>query len=90
MTPGGQGVSGHKLFMLFDAQVVNIINSEGGLFAFSGSKSLTGSSAFISLVGVTKPEIDTQLCSKSTAVASTTLRAIGLELSTVKGEGNLK
>jgi hypothetical protein len=72
------------------AQVASVINSEGGLFAFSGSKSLSGSSAFISLVGVTKPQIDPQLCSRSTTAASTTLRAIGLELSTVKGQGNLK
>lgn len=72
------------------AQVANVINSGGGLFAFSGTKSLSGSTAFISLVGVTKPEIDPQLCSKSATAGATTLRAIGLELSTVKGQGNLK
>jgi hypothetical protein len=72
------------------AQVSNVINSEGGLFAFSGSKSLSGSNAFISLVGVTKAQIDPQLCSKSNTAGSTTMRAIGLELSTVKGQGKLK
>jgi hypothetical protein len=72
------------------AQVSNVINSEGGLFAFSGSKSLSGSNAFISLVGVTKAVINPELCSKSSAAVSTTMRAIGLELSTVKGQGKLK
>ena len=72
------------------AQVSSVINSEGGLFAFSGSKSLNGSNAFISLVGVTKAVINPELCSKSSAAVSTTMRAIGLELSTVKGQGKLK
>ncbi|MFM1951861.1 MAG: hypothetical protein RJA33_655 [Actinomycetota bacterium] len=71
-------------------KVVNAINGSGGLFINSLGGGLAGRSLTFRFVAVTKPVVDPTFCSAARSGSILTLRALGLDLSTVKGSGKLK
>ncbi len=71
-------------------KVVNAINGGGGLFISSLGGGLAGRSLTFRFVAVTKPVVDPEFCSAARSGSILTLRALGLDLSTVKGGGKLK
>lgn len=71
-------------------KVVNAINASGGLFINSLGGGLAGRSLTFRFVAVTKPVVDPTFCSAARSGSILTLRALGLDLSTVKGSGKLK
>jgi len=71
-------------------RAINLVNSVGGLFLSSNSGGLAGRSLTFRFVAVTKPVADPAFCSAAKSGAITTVRALGLDLSTVKGGGKLK
>ena len=82
--------SGQLIVSAKTNRVVNLINSVGGLFLTSNSGGLAGRSLTFRFVAVTKPVVDPEICSVAQSGAITTVRALGLDLSTVKGGGKLK
>ena len=82
--------SGQLIISAKTNRVVNLINSSGGLFLTSNSGGLAGRSLTFRFVAVTKPVADPEFCSAAASGAITTVRAIGLDLSTTKGGGKLK
>jgi hypothetical protein len=82
--------SGQLIISAKTNRVINLINSVGGLFLSSNSGGLAGRSLTFRFVAVTKPVADPALCSAAKSGAITTVRALGLDLSTVKGGGKLK
>jgi hypothetical protein len=71
-------------------RLVNLINSYNGLFTTTWSGGLSGRSFSLRFVAVTKPVVDPAFCSAAKSSGTITLRPLGLDLSTVKGGGNLK
>jgi hypothetical protein len=72
-------------------KVLNAINSNGGLFVASSTGSgLAGRALTFRFVAVTKPVVSPEFCSAAQSGTITTIRALGLDLSTVKGGGTLK
>ena len=71
-------------------RLVNAINSNGGLFMSSTGGGLSGRSLTYRFIAVTKPVVDPEFCSAALSGVVTTLRPLGLDLSTVKGGGTLK
>lgn len=82
--------SGQLIISAKTNRVINLINSSGGLFLNSESGGLAGRSLTFRFVAVTKPVADPAICSAAQSGAITTVRALGLDLSTVKGGGRLK
>jgi hypothetical protein len=82
--------SGQLIVSAKTNRVINLINSGGGLFLSSNSGGLAGRSLTFRFVAVTKPVADPEICSAAQSGAITTVRALGLDLSTVKGGGRLK
>ncbi|CAB4616267.1 MAG: hypothetical protein F2602_00380 [Actinobacteria bacterium] len=82
--------SGQLIISAKTNRVINLINSVGGLFLSSNSGGLAGRSLTFRFVAVTKPVADPAICSAAQSGAITTVRALGLDLSTVKGGGKLK
>lgn len=82
--------SGQLIISAKTNRVINLINSSGGLFLNSESGGLAGRSLTFRFVAVTKPVADAAICSAAQSGAITTVRALGLDLSTVKGGGRLK
>ena len=82
--------SGQLIISAKTNRVINLINSVGGLFLSSNSGGLAGRSLTFRFVAVTKPVADPEICSAAQSGAITTVRALGLDLSTVKGGGKLK
>jgi hypothetical protein len=82
--------SGQLIMSAKTNRTINLINSVGGLFLSSNSGGLAGRSLTFRFVAVTKPVADPALCSAAKSGAITTVRALGLDLSTVKGGGKLK
>ena len=82
--------SGQLIISAKTKRVINLINSVGGLFLSSNSGGLAGRSLTFRFVAVTKPVVDPEFCSAAASGAITTVRALGLDLSTVKGGGKLK
>lgn len=82
--------SGQLIISAKTNRVINLINSVGGLFLSSNSGGLAGRSLTFRFVAVTKPVADPEICSAAQSGAITTVRALGLDLSTVKGGGRLK
>ena len=74
------------------AEVLSVINSGNGLFAFTNSGGLRDRSAFISVVATNKPTIDSAFCGEASSENSKvlTFRALGLQVDTRKGSGRLK
>lgn len=83
-------LSGQIIISSTTNKVVNAINSAGGLFIFSTGGGLAGRSLTFRFVAVTKPVVDPTFCSVARSGSILTLRALGLDLSTVKGGGKLK
>jgi hypothetical protein len=82
--------SGQLIISAKTNRAINLINSVGGLFLSSNSGGLAGRSLTFRFVAVTKPVADLEICSAAQSGAITTVRALGLDLSTVKGGGKLK
>jgi hypothetical protein len=82
--------SGQLIISAKTNRTINLINSVGGLFLSSNSGGLAGRSLTFRFVAVTKPVTDPEICSAAQSGAITTVRALGLDLSTVKGGGKLK
>jgi hypothetical protein len=82
--------SGQLIVSAKTNRVINLINSGGGLFLSSNSGGLAGRSLTFRFVAVTKPVADPEICSAAQSGAITTVRALGLDLSTAKGGGRLK
>ena len=82
--------SGQLIISAKTNRTINLINSVGGLFLSSNSGGLAGRSLTFRFVAVTKPVADPEICSAAQSGAMTTVRALGLDLSTVKGGGKLK
>lgn len=78
-------------------RLINIINSNMGLPDKTGLRTYSNSglfiankSLFIQFVAVTRPVVDPAFCSAAKSTASTLLRPLSLQQSTVKGSGKLK
>lgn len=82
--------SGQLILSATTNRTITLINSFGGLFVSSESGSLAGRSLTFRFVAVTKPVADPAICSAARSGAITTVRALGLDLSTTKGGGKLK
>jgi len=82
--------SGQLIVSAGTNRAINLINSLGGLFLSSESGGLAGRSLTFRFVAVTKPVADPTICSAARSGTITTVRALGLDLSTVKGGGRLK
>ena len=91
---GDELISGDQSSLLIISaatnRLVNAINSHGGLFVSSTGGGLSGRSLTYRFVAVTKPVVDPEFCSAALSGVVTTLRPLGLDLSTVKGGGTLK
>ena len=74
------------------AEVLSVINSGNGLFAYSNSGGLRDRSASISVVATNKATIDSAFCGDASSANSKvfTFRALGLQVDTKKGSGRLK
>jgi hypothetical protein len=74
------------------AEVLSVINSGNGLFAFTSSGGLRDRSASISVVAINKATIDSAFCGEASSENSKvfTFRALGLQVDTKKGSGRLK
>jgi len=83
-------LSGRLLVSGTTNQVLNLINSQFGLFAYSNGGSIAGRGVTFQFVAVSKPTVESQFCSAAQSGAITTMRALGLGLSIVKGAGRLK
>ena len=71
-------------------KIINALNASGGLLARSTGGGLAGRSLTFRFVAMTGPNIKSEFCSKAQSGVITTIRALGLDLSTVKGGGKLK
>jgi hypothetical protein len=70
--------------------VLNLINSENGLFAYTTSGGLADRSVSIELVAMTNPGVKRSFCDSAKSVASLTFRSMGLGMDTVKSGITLK
>ena len=72
------------------SDVLNLINSENGLFAYASSGGLSDRSVSIELVAMTNPAVKRTFCDSAKSAATLTFRSMGLELGTVKSGITLK
>jgi hypothetical protein len=74
------------------AEVLAVINSGGGLFAYTNSGGLRDRSAFVSVIATNKATIDPSFCGAASSANYKTFsfRALGLQVDTKKGSGRLK
>ena len=72
------------------SDVLNLINSENGLFAYASSGGLSDRSVSIELVAMTNPAVKRSYCDSAKSAATLTFRSMGLELGTVKSGITLK
>jgi hypothetical protein len=74
------------------AEVLSVINSGGGLFAFTNNGGLRDRNGFISVVATNKATIDSAFCGKASSANTRGLafRGLGLQVDTKKGSGRLK
>ena len=82
--------SGLVIISAETARAIELINSYQGLFASSTGGGIAGRSLTFRFVAVTKPVANPEYCAAALSGAVVTLRALGLDLSTVKGGGKLK
>jgi hypothetical protein len=82
--------SGFLMISASTARVVNLINSWAGLQLYSTQGGIAGKALTFQFVAVTKPVIDPTFCSAGRSAATTVIRPLGLQQSTVKGSGTLK
>ena len=71
-------------------RVLNAINATNGAFLSSTGGGLAGRSLTFRFIAVSKPVVDPEYCSAARSGVITTIRALGLDISTVKGGGKLK
>ena len=74
------------------AEVLSVINSGNGLFAFTNIGGLRDRSASISVIATNKATIDSAFCGDASSANSKSFafRALGLQVDTKKGSGRLK
>lgn len=74
------------------AEVLSVINSDGGLFAFTNNGGLRDRIASVSAIATNKATIDSAFCGAAGAGNSNTFefRALGLQVDIKKGSGELK
>jgi hypothetical protein len=83
-------LSGLVIVSAETARAIELVNSYQGLFMSSTGGGIAGRSLTLRFVAVTKPVVDPAFCGAARSGAITTLRALALDLSTVKGGGKLK
>jgi hypothetical protein len=83
-------LSGQLIISATTNRVINLINSQNGLFISSQSGGLAGRNLTFRFVAVTKPVADPVHCGAAQSGAVTSIRPLALDLSTVKGGGSLK
>ncbi len=83
-------LSGLVIVSAETARAVELVNSYQGLFMSSTSGGISGRQLTLRFVAVTKPVADPAYCGAARSGSVTTLRSLGLDLSTVKGGGKLK
>lgn len=69
--------------------VLNLINSEGGLLAFSSAGGLANRSISIELVAMSNPGVQRTFCDFAKSFTTVTFRSMGLDMSTNKSGINL-
>ena len=72
------------------SDVVNLINSEGGLLAYSTGGGLADRSVSIELVAMSNPGVKRSFCDFAKSTTTVTFRSMGLEISTNKSGIKLK
>jgi len=72
------------------SDVLNLINSENGLFAYTTSGGLTDRSVSIELVAMTNPGVKRTFCDSAKSAAALTFRSMGLGMDTIKSGITLK
>jgi hypothetical protein len=74
------------------AEVLSVINSGGGLFAFTNNGGLRDRNGFISVIATNKATIDSAFCGKASSANTKafSFRGLGLQVDTKKGSGRLK
>jgi hypothetical protein len=83
-------LSGLVIVSAETARAIELVNSYQGLFMSSTGGGIAGRSLTFRFVAVTKPVVDPEFCGAARSGAVTTMRALGLDQSTVKGGGKLK
>jgi hypothetical protein len=83
-------LSGLVIVSAETARAIELVNSYQGLFISSTGGGIAGRSLTFRFVAVTKPVADPEFCGAARSGAVTTMRALGLDQSTVKGGGKLK
>jgi hypothetical protein len=90
----GQIIVGDLTSALFvsgeTSDVVNLINSEGGLLAYSTGGGLADRSVSIELVAMSNPGVKRSFCDFAKSTTTVTFRSMGLEISTNKSGIKLK
>ena len=91
---GGHIIVGDMTTSLFgsgqSSEVLNLLNSENGLFAYSANGGLADKTISIELVAMTNPGVKRSFCDSAKSSATITFRSMGLELGTVKSGITLK
>ena len=74
------------------AEVLSVINSGGGLFAFTNNGGLRDRNGFISVTATNKATIDSAFCGKASSANTKafSFRGLDLQVDTKKGSGRLK
>ena len=72
------------------ADVLNLINSQQGLFAYTSSGGIAGRSISIELVAMSNPGVKRTFCESAKSAATLTFRSMGLDMGTVKNGITLK
>ena len=72
------------------ADVLNLINSQQGLFAYTSSGGIADKSVTIELVAMNHPGVKRTFCDSAKSIATLNFRSMGLELGTVKSGITLK
>ena len=94
LTEGNERISGDQsgqvIISASTNRAINLVNSYNGLFARSLSGGIAGRTLTFRFVAVTKPVADPAFCGAAQSSATMAIRPLALDLSTVKGGGNLK
>ena len=83
-------LSGQVLISASTGRAIELLNSYQGLFATSSKGGISGRSITMRFVAVSKPVVDPTYCGYARSGALTSMRALALDQSTVKGGGKLK
>ena len=72
------------------SSVMHLINSSGGMRAFSNQTGIAGKSILFQIVSLNLPATDPAFCSAASSIRGIELRALQIAQSTIKGSGKLK